>query len=206
MKDAQWKGHGCTPSFTLHCGKCNKSYPYHTSHTWKKPSLLQATKETLKVLPVLFLVGMLLSGLTYHQVSDACFISNIQAGELLHYVDLNQLSKQAFHRDIIPTVESVVEELLEDLCRVSRSHTPDPHDVWVIVDTGWSHPGHWANESTTILCDGRTGLPLSVQHVIRGHNYNGSSQGKLINRLIIDIIHCRNGKVWQFSGAKVPPR
>ena len=88
VKDAQWKGHGCTPSFTLHCGKCNKSYPYHTSHTWKKPALLQATKETLKVLPVLFLVGMLLSGLTYHQVSDACFISNIQAGELLHYVDL----------------------------------------------------------------------------------------------------------------------
>ncbi len=94
-------------------------------------------------------------------------------------MDLKQLSKDTLERDIVPSVESVVEELLEEVCRMGRSHTPDPNDVWVVVDTGWSHPGHWANESTTIMCDGKTGLPLSVQHVIRGHDYEGSSQGRM---------------------------
>ncbi len=122
---------------------------------------------------------------------------------MLHYVDLNQLSKQAFYRDIVPTVEHVVEEFLEEVCRMGRSVTPDPNDVWVIVDTGWSHPGHWANESTTILCDGKTGLPLTVHHVIRGKNYEGSSQGNVIHA-VIDSSSC--GKVWNLPGIEAPQR
>jgi hypothetical protein len=104
---------------------------------------------------------------------------------MMHYVDLNQLSKKVFYKDIVPTIEHIVDEMMEELCRIGRSLTPDPYDVWIIVDTGWSHPGHWANESTTILCDGKTGLPLTVQHVIRGQNYKGSSQGKVIDSILI---------------------
>lgn len=123
---------------------------------------------------------------------------------MLHYVDLNQLSKQTFQRDIVPTVEHIVEELLAELCRIGRSKTPDPYDVWVVVDTGWSHPGHWANESTTILCDGKTGLPLTVQHVIRGHNYEGSSQGESFCEY--HLISFSYGKIWKLFGIEVSTR
>lgn len=119
-------------------------------------------------------------------------------------MDLNQLSKQVFYKDIIPTLEKVVEDLLEEVCRVGRSKTPNPHDVWVVVDTGWSHPGHWANESTTIFCDGKTGLPLSVHHVQRGHDYEGSSQGIHASSLI--LIPPSNGEVWNFPWATTPQR
>ena len=120
-------------------------------------------------------------------------------------MDLNQLSKKVFYKEIIPTVENIVEDLIDELCRISRSKTPDPHDVWVVVDTGWSHPGHWANESTTILCDGKTGLPLSVQHVIRGYNYEGSSQG-LVGCSSAIFISNSNGKIWNLPWAEASAR
>lgn len=119
-------------------------------------------------------------------------------------MDLNQLSKPVFYQDIIPALEKVVADLLEEVCRVGRNRTPDPSDVWVIVDTGWSHPGHWANESTTILCDGKTGLPLSVQHVIRGQDYEGSSQGTYTLCFALTLVS--NGKVWNFPWTEAPQR
>ena len=48
-------------------------------------------------------------------------------------------------------------------------------DICILIDTGYSHPGHWSNQSTTIALDAATGLPLAIKHIIRGNNYQGSS-------------------------------
>ncbi len=76
VKDSKSKGYGCTPSFYLHCSSCGASYQYHTSATWENPSTLKHERGTLRVVPVLFLVGILLSGLTYHQVSQVLLMSD----------------------------------------------------------------------------------------------------------------------------------
>lgn len=82
---SHWRGHGCTPSFTVQCSSCKKSYKHHTSALWEKPlaqkselerSESHQTPNTLRVVPVLFLVGILLSGLTYHQVSSSSSVSD----------------------------------------------------------------------------------------------------------------------------------
>ena len=67
VHDTQWRGHGCTPSFTVDCSHCKKSYQHHTSSVWNTKTSPQGHK-TLRIVPVLLLVGILLSGLTYHQV------------------------------------------------------------------------------------------------------------------------------------------
>jgi len=46
----------------------------------------------------------------------------------------------------------------------------------VVIDAGWSHPGYWARECTVIALDGRTGLPLAVQNVLKHRNFDGSSK------------------------------
>ena len=61
-------------------------------------------------------------------------------------------------------MEPIVKELLEELCAHSRAMTPDSNDVWVIIDTGYSHPGNWANESTTIAVDGTV---YSIYHILK---------------------------------------
>ena len=48
-----------------------------------------------------------------------------------------------------------------------------------MIDAGWSHPGWWANECTIIGVDTQTGLPIAIEHVIKGQNYHGFSRGKI---------------------------
>ena len=76
VKGVQWRGHGCTPSFDLDCSSCGQSSQYHTSPLWEQPRIPDnSPKHTLRVIPVLLLIGTLLSGLTYHQVSQVEYIS-----------------------------------------------------------------------------------------------------------------------------------
>jgi hypothetical protein len=94
------------------------------------------------------------------------------------YVNVKQLSSWTYQHEVVTELEKVCKEMQEELCRYGRSCTPHPEDVWVLIDCGWSHPGHWANESTVVAIDGRTGLPLMIKNLIRGKNYHGSSKGK----------------------------
>src|SRR5690606_39114376 len=86
-----------------------------------------------------------------HIVCDSSFISDwfdmfskyLQAGlgliyfldSLLTYVDLSTLIKYSFYSNVIPLLEKVVEDLVHELCLHGRMCTPDPTDIWVVVDT-----------------------------------------------------------------------
>jgi hypothetical protein len=58
-----------------------------------------------------------------------------------------------------------------------------------VVDAGWSHPGYWARECVVIALCAQTRLPIGVQHVVLGENYNSrwSSKGMVVQLLTITI-------------------
>lgn len=78
---------------------------------------------------------------------------------------------------MLPAIHNSVEEVLEDFLKECRNKIIDRNKVKIIIDAGWSHPGWWANECTVIALDASTMLPIAVQHIIRGDNYEGSSKG-----------------------------
>ena len=86
-------------------------------------------------------------------------------------------SSSLFHKNVLKSVDKAVSLVLEQFLKECRLKTPDRHNVRVIIDAGWSHPGWWARECTVIAIDGQTGLPLAFYHVIRDENFSGSSKG-----------------------------
>ena len=69
-------------------------------------------------------------------------------------------SSSLFHKNVLKSVDKAVSLVLEQFLKECRLKTPDRHNVRVIIDAGWSHPGWWARECTVIAIDGQTGLLL----------------------------------------------
>ena len=90
-------------------------------------------------------------------------------------------SETFYHRKVVPETDKAVSTVTDQFLKQCRLATPDRHQVRVVIHAGWSHPGWWARECTVIGLDGRTGLPLSVFHVIRGTNFEGTSKGNFLN-------------------------
>lgn len=77
---------------------------------------------------------------------------------------------------MLPALECAVEQEMEEFLATCRKQS-DIHDVGIVVDAGWSHPGWWARECTIIALDDKTNLPIHRVHVRKGFNYKGASKG-----------------------------
>jgi hypothetical protein len=90
-------------------------------------------------------------------------------------------SESKFSQNILPKLTQAVNQITKEFIIKCRLATPDRNDVKVMIDAGWSHPGWWARECTITALDGKTSLPISVFHVIKGKNgnFDGSSRGNL---------------------------
>lgn len=113
------------------------------------------------------MVSILLTGSTFEKTSALFSIMEMEIG-----------SKSFYHETVVNDVDNAVTELLKDFLKWTREQIKDKNNVFLVFDAGWSHPGWWARECTVIAVDGHTGLPIFVQHVIRGTNYEGSSKGE----------------------------
>jgi hypothetical protein len=86
-------------------------------------------------------------------------------------------SEKLYYKTVVPDVDKAVQTVTDEFLLQCRLKTTDRHNVRVVIDAGWSHPGWWARECTVIGLDGQTGLPLAVFHVIKDVNFKGSSKG-----------------------------
>ena len=88
-------------------------------------------------------------------------------------------SESKFSNNILPKLIRAVDEVTKEFIFKCRLATPDRKHVCVMIDAGWSHPGWWARECTVTALDGKTSLPISVFHVVKGKNgnFSGSSRG-----------------------------
>jgi len=86
-------------------------------------------------------------------------------------------SEKMYYKTVAPDVDKAVQTVTDEFLLQCRLKTADRHNVRVVIDAGWSHPGWWARECTVIGLDGQTGLPLAVFHVIKEVNFKGSSKG-----------------------------
>jgi hypothetical protein len=91
-------------------------------------------------------------------------------------------SHSFYKEGVLPLLESAVEEEMKEFLAACRKLT-DVHDVGIVVDAGWSHPGWWARECTVIALDDKTNLPIHRVHVRKGFNYKGSSKGMLFSAM-----------------------
>jgi hypothetical protein len=89
-------------------------------------------------------------------------------------------SEKMYYKTVAPDVDNAVKTVTDEFLLQCRLKTPDRHNVRVVIDAGWSHPGWWARECTVIGLDGQTGLPLAVFNVIKGENFEGSSKGIIL--------------------------
>src|SRR5690349_6853087 len=103
---------------------------------------------------------ILLTGSTFERTSA-----------LFNLMEINIGSKSFYHETVLVDVEKTVDELLEEFLMLTRKQIKNKDDVFLVFDAGWSHPGWWARECTVLAVDGNTGLPLFVEHVMRGKNY-----------------------------------
>ncbi len=159
--DKSWeqKRKGPSPTLKLQCPICCKRKRVETS-------MEHPTSTYYNLAVYLILVAILLSGSTFERT---CSLFNI--------MEMDIGSKVFYHRTVVPDVDNAVNNLLDDFLKWTGSQIKDKNDVFVVFDAGWSHPGWWARECTVLAVDGHTGLPIFVQHVIRGTNYEGSSRG-----------------------------
>jgi hypothetical protein len=166
MKIKKWKekGKGPSPDLVLKCLNCKKTQTILTSPQFIKKGEKRNTQysETNYKLAVL----TILTGSTYEKIK-----------ELLMFTEIKPPSKSFFYATIIPDETKAVQKVLDDFLFFNQQMVEDPDDLWIILDTGWSHPGWWANECTVVVVDGKTGLPIAFEHVIKGKNYEGSSKG-----------------------------
>lgn len=89
---------------------------------------------------------------------------------------LNSPSKTSYHQSFLPLLKKEIEGMVDKLileCRLASKLQVD-----IVVDGSWSHPGWWSNECTVLTLDAKTGVPLGRKHIIKNHNYFGSSRGK----------------------------
>lgn len=114
----------------------------------------------------LLLVSILLTGDTFTKIAA-----------LFGLLEVNTGSKSTFYSTIIPDVQQTADIVMKKFMEYTRSLINDPSDVFLVFDGAWSHPGWWAKECTVIAVDGKTGLPVYIQHVIKNKNYTGSSKG-----------------------------
>jgi hypothetical protein len=114
------------------------------------------------------LVLIVLSGSTYQKVSTLFGIMGMEVE-----------SESKFSKTVLPDLDKAVQRITDEFIIQCRIATPDKADVHVMIDAGWSHPGWWARECTITALDGKTSLPISVFHVIKGKNgnFSGSSRG-----------------------------
>lgn len=101
----------------------------------------------------------------------------VQVKRMFHLTDVSIGTEKTFYNTIVPLMQSVVADVLEDFLISVHAQLKNRQSVGVIIDGGWSHPGWWAREHTVIALDDETGLPLAYVHVLKGVNYNGSSRG-----------------------------
>ena len=90
-------------------------------------------------------------------------------------------SETYFYTTTLPKVMISVQRVTDAFLWDCKLQTPQPDNMRLIIDAGWSHPGWWARECSVIALDGKSGLPVAVHHVIRGKNFiSDSSRGKCL--------------------------
>ncbi len=67
---------------------------------------------------------------------------------MMHLTDFPIAHEKAFYTTITPLLFVVIKELLQDFLLKIRSKVKNRHNVGIIIDGGWSHPGWWAREHT----------------------------------------------------------
>lgn len=100
--------------------------------------------------------------------------------KLFQLLGLHFPSHTFYKETALPALEQAVEEEMEHFLHTCRQQS-DFHDVGIVVDGGWSHPGWWACECTVIALDDKTNLPIHRVHIRKGFNYKGSSKGELMH-------------------------
>jgi hypothetical protein len=160
-QQSKWitKGKGPSPTLSLNCQKCNNNSRVETSQTWK-------SNNTFTLSYILLLVSILLTGGTWEGTAGLFGLMEMSCG-----------NKGTYHSQAVLLVDKAVTELVQEFIAECRKQVVNRHDVYLMVDAGWSHPGWWARECTVIGIDCETGLPIAIFHVVRGQNYEGSSKG-----------------------------
>ena len=100
-----------------------------------------------------------------------------RVASILALIGLHIGSEQYYHNKVVPKLDVAVSNITQRFLAECRKKTPNPKDMHIMIDAGWSHPGWWARECTVIAVDGKTNLPVAMEHIIRGENYKGSSRG-----------------------------
>jgi hypothetical protein len=122
------------------------------------------------------MVAIVLSGDTYSKVNTLfgklLFLNNIEG-----FLGMKIGSEKMYYQTVAPNVDKAVQTVTDEFLLQCRLRTVDRHNVRVVIDAGWSHPGWWARECTVLGLDGQTGLPLAVFHVMKDVNFKGSSKG-----------------------------
>jgi len=152
-----------SPPLNWKCTNCSVKKKVETSKTWNGNSYICFTYMML-------LVSILLIGSTWDRVSSLFSLLEINAGD-----------KSTYHTKACTLVDDAVNKVTQQFLADCRKKIADINDVYLMIDAGWSHPGWWARECTVIGVDCQTGLPISVYHVMRGKNYEGSSKGNHIS-------------------------
>src|SRR5690242_5876810 len=102
---------------------------------------------------------------------------------IMALIGLNFGSKQFYNNKVVTELDTAVLNVTKEFLAECRKRTPNTQDMHIIIDAGWSHPGWWARECTVIAIDGKTNLPVEIEHIIKGDNYKGSSRGSFYNNL-----------------------
>ena len=107
-----------------------------------------------------------MTGDTYNRVAGILALIGLHIG-----------SEQYYHKKVVTKLDGAVRSVTQRFLAECRKKTPNQKDMHIMIDAGWSHPGWWARECTVIAVDGKTNLPVAMEHIIRGENYKGSSRG-----------------------------